>query len=144
MNKLTILVLFLLMAFLSACKKDSEPSPQAVGFTLTEATLGGQPISPLPAYAITLHWDAAGVPTMYEVAGSHASAPAPGQKGTWVQNGTQLTFTSQDGSQSHQVQVSGAEVSVLSSRVELSWSLGKTEIAWPLVGDYTYSFERID
>ncbi|MEM9671344.1 MAG: hypothetical protein AAF992_02045 [Bacteroidota bacterium] len=144
MNRIISLLLLALVAATSCRKENEDPAPQAITFQLTEATLNGDAISPLPFYQLTLHFDAAGIPTIYEAQGSHASAPAPGQQGTWMQNGTQLTFTSQDGSESHQVQVSGAEVSVLSSSVELSWDLGKTEIAWEQVGDYVYTLQRME
>lgn len=143
MKKMIILLLLPLILGVTACKKDKdEPAPQAVSFTLTEATLNGQVLSPLPAYTLTLHWDVAGVPTMYEAVNTHPSAPAPGAVGSWTQNGTQLTFTSQDGSKSHQVQVSGTQVSALSSQIEVGYSMGKLDIPWPQVGDYTYTFER--
>lgn len=145
MNRIMISILLLGVIVATSCRKKNEaPAPQAITFQLTEATLNGNTITPLPFYQLTLHFDAAGVPTNYEVAGNHPASPTPAQQGTWVQNGTQLTFSSDSGSESQIVTVSGAEVSVLSSSVALSWSLGKTEIAWEQVGDYVYTLQRIE
>ena len=144
MNKVIISILLLGLMAVAACKKSEEPAPQAVDFQLTEATLNGQAIVPMPAYTITLHFDASGTPSDYEVKGSHPAAPTEGQQGTWKQDSTQITFTSSDGSSTRTVQVSGAQVDALSSQIEVSWSLSKTEIDWEKVGDYTYSFTRIE
>lgn len=145
MNRIMISILLLGMIVATSCRKKSDdPAPQAIAFQLTEATLNGNAITPRPFYQLTLHFDAAGVPTDYEVTGNHLGSPTPAQQGTWVQNGTQLTFSSDSGSESQIVTVNGAEVSVLSSSVALSWSLGKTEIAWEQVGDYVYTLQRIE
>ncbi|MEM9834557.1 MAG: hypothetical protein AAF944_28275 [Bacteroidota bacterium] len=144
MNKAIVSMLLLGLITVAACKKSEDPAPQAVDFQLTEARLNGQPVVPLPAYTITLRFDAEGIPTDYEATGSHPAAPALDQQGTWQQDGTQITFTSGNGSGTRTVQVSGAQVDALSSQIELSWSLSKTEIDWEKVGDYTYSFTRME
>lgn len=144
MNRIIIPLLLLGVVVATSCRKSEEPAPQAITFQLSEAELNGNAIIPLPFYQLTLHFDAAGVPSEYEVVGNHPASPTPAQQGTWTQNGTQITFYPNSANESLTVNVRGMEVSVLSSQIQISWSLDKTEIIWEQVGDYIYTLQRMD
>lgn len=133
----------LLTTSLAACKKDKEePAPSAVSFRLVSALFNGNAIDPLPDYQITLHFDAAANPTQYESIGTAAVTPTPATSGSWQISGNKVQFSSAD--HSREVELISTQISPLSSQMEVSWSMGKTEIPWPQVGDYTYSFQRVE
>jgi len=136
-----LLIILMVAVMASACKKGKdEPAPSAVNFQLASATFNGAAMDPTPNYQLTLHFDAAGNPTQYEASGTAQVLPTPGSSGDWKQEGDKLVFSNADNERT--VSILSGQVSPLSSRLEVAWSMQKTEIPWPQVGDYTYTFER--
>ena len=137
-----VYISFVLLVGLAACEQGAEPAPDTLIFRLVSATLNGNAIDPVPDYTLTLHFDADGTPTVYEASGTAIAVPTPKVSGDWRVDQGSVLFSA-DG-ESREVAVSLEEITTLSNSYELQWSLGKTEIAWEYVGEYTYHMERVE
>lgn len=133
------LLVLLTVGFIACDETESEPS--IVTYRLVSATLDGEAVEPVPDYQLTLHFDSEEIPTIYEVDGTAVAAPTVGTEGAWDTSGGRVLFVTQD--DRREVTADVDEITPVTERYELRWSLGKTDIDWEYAGDHVFVMEKV-